>query len=113
MLDSNGGMQKSGGVTLVSDLSDLSDKLVRHGIPHGFACRGVVWLGSRVTAGGAGLLDSNGGVQKSGGVALVSDLSDLSDLSDKLVRHGIPRGSALPLCGMARAKMYRRGCGLA
>ena len=29
----------------------------------------------------------------------MSDLSDLSDLSDKLVRHGIPRGFAVPLWG--------------
>ena len=34
-----------------------------------------------------------------GGVTLVSDLSDLSDLSDKLVRHGIPRGLAVPRWG--------------
>ena len=38
-----------------------------------------------------------------------SDQSDLSDLSDKLVRHGIPRGFAMPLCGVVRAKMYRWG----
>jgi len=40
------------------------------------------------------------------GVALVSDLSDLSDLSDKLVRHCIPRGFAVPQFGLARAKSY-------
>ena len=34
----------------------------------------------------------------------MSDLSDLSDLSDKLVRHDIPRGFAVPLCGLARVK---------
>ena len=39
----------------------------------------------------------------------LSDLLDLSDLSDKLVRHGIPRGSALPLCGVAREQSYRWG----
>ena len=52
-------------------------------------------------------------------MALVSDLSDLSELSDKMgapvfaltgyavASHVIPRGFAVPLCGMARAKIYR------
>ena len=55
------------------------------------------------------------------GVALVSDLSDLSDLSDKMgapvfaltgyavASLGIPRGFAKAQCGLARAKMCRRG----
>ena len=55
----------------------------------------------------------------------MSDLSDLSDLSDKLVRHGIPRGLAVPLwsgtqgadmppgyaCLMATVVCGLRGCG--
>ena len=64
------------------------------------------------------------------GVALASDLSDLSDLSDKMgapvfalmgyavASHVIPRGFAVPLCGVTRRRftvgvcngqMYRRG----
>ena len=61
------------------------------------------------------------------GVALVSDLLDLSDLSDQsdlsdkkgapvfaltgyaVASHVIPRGFAVPQCGMARAKIYRLG----
>ena len=51
----------------------------------------------------------------------MSDLSDLSDLSDKLgapvfaltgyavASHVIPRGFAMPLCGVARGQSYRRG----
>ena len=54
------------GVALVSDLSDLSDlsdkmgapvfaltgyAVASHVIPRGFACRSVVWLGRRFTAG--------------------------------------------------------------
>ena len=39
----------------------------------------------------------------------MSDLSDLSDLSDKLGRHDIPRGFAVPQSGMARVQSYRGG----
>ena len=52
--DGNGGVRNCGGVALVSDLSDLSDpsdKVVRHGIPRGFAERSLVWRG-REYAGG-------------------------------------------------------------
>ena len=54
-------------------------------------------------------------------MTLESDLSDLSDLSDKLgapvfaltgyavASHVIPPGFAVPLSGMARVKIYRRG----
>ena len=52
------------------------------------------------------------------GLALVSDLSDLSDKMGAPVfaltgyavaSHVIPRGGAVPLCGMARGKMCRLG----
>ena len=53
-------------MTLVSDLSalsDLSDKLVRHGITRGFACRSEVWLGAELPQGVCGQCDGNGGVR--------------------------------------------------
>ena len=55
------------------------------------------------------------------GMALVSDLSDLSDLSDKMgapvfalmgyavASHVIPRGFAVPLGGVTRVLICRRG----
>ncbi len=58
--DGNGGMRKRGGVALASDLSDkmgapvfalMGYAVASHVIPRGFACRSLVWLGRRVTAG--------------------------------------------------------------
>ena len=46
----------------MSDLSDLSDKLVRHGITRGFACRSEVWLGAELPQ-GVCLFDGNGGMR--------------------------------------------------
>ena len=55
------------------------------------------------------------------GVTLKSDLSDLSDLSDKMgapvfaltgyaeASHDIPRGFALPQCGLARGDDVPQG----
>ena len=74
-----------GGVALVSDLSDLSDKM---GAPlyTPRVCCAAVWYGSGadLPLGYARLVLWQRWCACCGGVTLVSDLSDLSDLSDKM-----------------------------
>ena len=72
----------------------------------------AVWYGSgeELPLGYARQLDGNGGVRVAWAWRLHGNFGIFWDfLGGLLVRHVIPRGFAVPLSGMARAKIYRRG----
>ena len=105
----------------LSDLSDLSDKMgapvfaltgyavASHVIPRGFACRCVVWLGCRFTVGVCWAFFMTTAVCGVRGRGACMGIFGIfwEFLGGLLVRHVIPRGFAVPLCGLARAKIYR------
>ena len=72
----------------------------------------AVWYGSgeELPLGYARQLDGNGGDACCGGVTLAKRwLTVVNRGNGVWVRHGIPRGFAVPQFGMVRAKQVRRG----